>query len=92
MPCLSALLGILPVLGFFLLGPDAVEPTDFFFGIFWIFWIFWKYKKYIFDKKTFFSGEKVYDYLPCLTSDRMKSISESITRADAAAIWDPTVV
>lgn len=31
--------GFLPVLGFFLLGPDAVEPTDFFFsfGFFRIF-------------------------------------------------------
>lgn len=92
MPCLSALLGILPILVFFLLGPDAVEPTELFFFLSEFSGFFGNMKNTFSTKKTFFSVEKIYDYLPCLSSDRKKSISESVTRADAAAIWDPTVV
>lgn len=50
----------------FLLGPDAVEPTDkFFFFFFRNFQdLFGNTKeKDIFDKKPFYSVEQVYDYL-----------------------------
>lgn len=63
MPCLSALLGILPVLGFFLLGPDAVEPTDIFSEVRNFQDFFGNIKNTFSTKKPFYYVEKVYKYI-----------------------------
>lgn len=74
MPCLSALLGISSRFSVFLLGPDAVEPTDI-FSEFENFLDFLEIqKKRHFRQKNFClpSVEKVCDYiiLPYLKGSR----------------------
>lgn len=52
--CFSALLGISSRFRVFLLGPDAVEPTDFFFFFSEFSGFFGNIKiRYIFDKSLF---------------------------------------